>query len=102
LEFWKLRPVVLLRRLPKPSCDALDSSASAEGLVGVSTLDSRRLARPAVLRELRVGAITFRDEAAVVVQTAGAGNVEGDGLLPLHWFSRVAFSNSLGYMVVGR
>jgi predicted aspartyl protease len=68
----------------------------------VSGLTSRRLARRAVLRELRVGALTLRDEPAVIVPREGEATVEGDGLLPLSRFASVAFKNTQGYLVVTR
>jgi hypothetical protein len=69
-------------------------------LVGVSGVGSWRATRAAVLRELRVGTVTLRDQPAVVVEASGSRSVEGDGLLPLHRFPSVSFSNSEGYMLV--
>lgn len=70
--------------------------------VGVSGLGSTRSARGARLRELRVGSVTLRNQSAVVLPREGSSAVEGDGLLPLHHFSSVAFHNREGYMVVRR
>jgi predicted aspartyl protease len=69
---------------------------------GVSGLASRQTGRGALLRELKVGGVTFRNQPAVVLERRGARTVEGDGLLPLHPFSSVSFSNSEGFMVVRR
>jgi hypothetical protein len=68
----------------------------------ISGLSSRLTARGALLRRFRVGPVTLRDQPAVVVERAGARTVEGDGLLPLHAFASVSFSNSRGYLVVRR
>jgi len=70
--------------------------------VGVSGLASQRVGRGALLRELKVGAVTLRNQPAVVLERAGARAVEGDGLMPLHQFSSVSFNNSEGFMVVRR
>ena len=69
---------------------------------GVSGLASRQTGRGARLRELKVGGVTLRNQPAVVLERRGARTVEGDGLLPLHPFSSVSFSNSEGFMVVRR
>jgi predicted aspartyl protease len=68
----------------------------------VSGLSSHLTARGALLRRLRVGPVTLRDQPAVVVERSGARAVEGHGLLPLHAFASVSFSNSGGYLVVRR
>ena len=60
----------------------------------------RRAARGAVLRELQVGAVTLRDQPAVVLVREDSSAVEADGLMPLHAFSRVSFNHSEGYLVV--
>ena len=68
----------------------------------VSGLASQRVGRGALLRELKVGGVTLRNQPAVVLEREGARTVEGDGLLPLHQFSSVSFNNSEGFMVVRR
>ena len=70
--------------------------------VGVSGLASQRVGRGALLREFQVGAVTLRNQPAVVLERDGPRAVEGDGLLPLHQFSSVSFNNSEGFMVVRR
>jgi len=70
--------------------------------VGVSALALRQAGRGAVLRELRVGAVTLRNQPAVVLEGQGSKAIEGDGLMPLHQFSSVSFNNSEAYMVVRR
>lgn len=69
-------------------------------LVGVSGLASEQCARGGVLRELRLGGVTLRNQPAVVLERDGSSAVEGDGLLPLHQFSSVSFNNREGYLVV--
>jgi predicted aspartyl protease len=69
---------------------------------GVSGLASQRVGRGALLRELRVGGVTLRNQPAVVLERGGARTLEGDGLMPLHQFSSVSFNNSEGFMVVRR
>ena len=77
--------------------DYLDQWASVSGLASESQ------ARAAVLRELRVGSVTLRDQPAVVMRVAEASSgAHSDGLLPLHRFSSVSFHNAEGYMVVRR
>jgi len=66
----------------------------------VSALGMRKPARGAVLRELQVGAVTLRNQPAVVLAREGSSAFEGDGLMPLHPFSSVSFNNSKGYLVV--
>jgi predicted aspartyl protease len=73
-----------------------------DALADVSALGVRQAARGAILRSLTVGAVTLRDEPTLVVSRQGAHSVEGDGLLPLHRFSSVSFSNSEAYLVVRR
>ena len=69
-------------------------------LVGVSGLAAEQSARGGVLRELRVGGVTLRNQSAVVLERDGSSAIEGDGLLPLHQFSIVSFNNREGYLVV--
>jgi predicted aspartyl protease len=69
-------------------------------LVGVSGLAAEQSARRGVLRELRVGGVTLRNQPAVVLGRDGSSAIEGDGLLPLHQFSIVSFNNREGYLVV--
>ena len=71
-------------------------------LVNVSAVALAATGRGAMLGELRVGAVTLRNQPAAVVASDGSSEVEGDGLLPLHHFASVSFSNSAAYMVVRR
>ncbi len=89
---------VIFERGGRTAVDVEEVGAPAE----VSGLASRRGAREAVLRELRLGGITLRNQRAVVLARNGPREVEGDGLLPLHPFSRVSFSHSGGWLQVKR
>lgn len=71
-------------------------------LVEVAVLDGRQVGRGAVLRELEVGAVTLRNQRALVVARKGPRGIEGDGLMPLHQFSSVSFNNDEGYLIVRR
>jgi hypothetical protein len=50
--------------------------------------------------ELWVGETRLRDEPAILVDRRV--DALGDGLLPLHLFSRVTFNGPARYMVAGR
>lgn len=76
--------------------DSLHHSAFVSGLA------LQQEGRRGVLRQLRVGGITLRNQSAVVVRAEGARASRGDGLLPLRQFSSVSFHNSEGYMTVRR
>jgi hypothetical protein len=53
-----------------------------------------------VARELQIGQVVWRNEPVVVVDRPGPNAPAGDGLLPLHHFSRVTFNTRAGYMSV--
>lgn len=59
--------------------------------VELLTVGARLAAREVRVRELRIGARTLRDVAAVTLDRPGRDPAEGDGLLPLHFFDRVTF-----------
>ena len=69
-------------------------------VIEVVVLAGRQVGRGAVVREFEVGAVTLRNQRAVVVPREGLSAVEGDGLMPLHHFSSVSFNNHEGYLVV--
>lgn len=69
-------------------------------VIEVVVLAGRQVGRGAVVREFQVGAVTLRNQRAVVVSREGPSAGEGDGLLPLHHFSSVSFNNHEGYLVV--
>jgi hypothetical protein len=71
-------------------------------VVPVMVLGGQQMGRAAVMRKLEVGAVTLRNQRAVVVTREGSSTVQGDGLMPLHHFSTVSFNNSEGYLIVKR
>jgi len=78
-------------RLP---LDAPGTSMRVSTLVGAGT------ARRVTVRELRVGSATLWDVSAARVVLPDGTTEDGDGLLPLSLFARVAFFHHEGYMVV--
>jgi hypothetical protein len=72
------------------------------GFVSVSGLTRERAATAAIVRRLDVGGVTLRDQPAVVIPRPEPGAGQADGLLPLHAFSRVSWSNSEAYLAVRR
>jgi predicted aspartyl protease len=72
------------------------------GEVTVSGLTRERAGGAAIVRRLEVGGVTLRDQPAVVVRRAESDAGQADGLLPLHAFSRVSWSNSEAYIAVRR
>jgi predicted aspartyl protease len=61
----------------------------------------RRDVLPVVVRTLKVGSITLRNQSAVAVERDEPDAPDGDGLLPLHEYRSVSF-NSDGYIVFRR
>ena len=53
-----------------------------------------------MLRQLRIGSVTVRNQRAVLVSREGVDAREGDGLMPLHLFASVSFNSHEGYLVV--
>jgi hypothetical protein len=90
--------VVIFERNGRTAMQVEDTGHS----VAVAAVALRQAGRGVVLRELRVGAVTMRDQPAVVVPAGGSSALEGDGLMPLHQFSSVSFNNTEAYMVVRR
>jgi hypothetical protein len=68
--------------------------------VGVSVVGSQDIGRGAIVRDLKVGNVTLRNQPVVVLTGRRSDGGEGDGLLPLHRFSSVAFNNTEGWMAV--
>ena len=67
---------------------------------GLQTLSGSRIVRRVVIDRLDVGQIRLTDQEGVIVRDAGEGAPFGDGLLPLHLFSRVTINVRDSYMVV--
>lgn len=61
------------------------------GRTRMNTLTSQADVQPIRVRELQVGPANFVDLPAVLIEQHGTPGLEGDGLLPLHWFKRVTF-----------
>jgi predicted aspartyl protease len=69
--------------------------------VGVLTsLSGSRLARRVQVDGLMVGSTRFQNALAVLVDTGEPATMMGDGLLPLHLFSRVTFNANEGYLIL--
>jgi hypothetical protein len=69
--------------------------------VGVLTgLSGSRLARRVQIDGLVVGKTVLLNPLAVVVDSSEPIEMMGDGLLPLHLFSRVTFNVAEGYLIV--
>lgn len=80
--------------------DRLPAMTENAGQVRLDTLHGNSLARGVRIDRFRVGDATFRDLPAVVLK-GSAPAYSGDGLLPLHIFSRVTFDGPAGRLIVG-
>jgi hypothetical protein len=70
--------------------------------VGVlRTLAGQQLVRNVVVERLKVGDYTLIQQAGVVID-ADRTDMDADGLLPLHLFSRVTFNALAGYLMLER
>jgi predicted aspartyl protease len=81
------------------SGQGLPAMTAGAGDVRLETLHGASLARNVRVDRFRVGGATFRDLPAVVLK--GAEVYQGDGLLPLHMFSRVTMDGPGGRLIVG-
>jgi predicted aspartyl protease len=84
---------VLFAERPLPSTTLL-------GTASVHSLSGARSAASALIEELCVGAITFRNQRAVIITRDWPGRPLGDGLLPLHLFARVTFNPRQHQLIV--
>ena len=66
------------------------------------TLAGQQVVRRVLLDRLQLGLHVLRDLAAAVVTDSQQQLPPGDGLLPLHLFSRIVMNGPEGYMVVER
>jgi len=55
-----------------------------------------------LLRKLKLGAVTVRNQAVAVVARNPVDVLEGDGLLPLHLFSMVTFNADQKYIALSQ
>jgi predicted aspartyl protease len=74
------------------AADRSGESRSAARMMGVHSLSGRQSARTLMLRELRLGSLTMRDQRVAVVRRDRDDVLDGDGLLPLHLFASVSFN----------
>lgn len=71
------------------------------GGIGLATFEGRIDAESVRIRELRIGRSTLRNLPAVVIDRAANPSADGDGLLPLHFFTRVTFDGPARRLIVG-
>jgi predicted aspartyl protease len=98
----------MLRMVPDTGADGLVLFATPSGtrlditlmeVAVLRTVAGHRLGRRVLVDKLSVGDVVLRDHNALLVPRDDAGAL-GDGLLPLHLFSRVTFNGPGGYVVV--
>jgi predicted aspartyl protease len=99
------RPLSLI---PDSGSDGLVLFAHAQDKIRLTPLDvgllssvsGTRLARRVQLERLMVGATRLQNPFAVVVDSNEPADLMGDGLLPLHVFSRVTFNVAGRFLIV--
>ncbi len=64
----------------------------ASAVLSVHSLSGRQDARAMILRELKLGDMTMKDQPVALVSRDSGNRLEGDGLLPLHVFDSVSFN----------
>ena len=98
-----------LRLIPDTGSDALVLFARrGRTLPALITLDvallrslsGKQLVRRALLSHLSIGTVTLRDHPAIILGEGAHDLPGGDGLLPLHIFSRVTINGPERFMVV--
>lgn len=75
---------------------------SSGGYFGIDGLIGRSIAQRVTLERLQVGSAMLRNHEAALVASDATGLERGDGLLPLHLFSRVHFNHREGYVQFDR
>jgi len=96
-----------LSLIPDSGSDCLVLFAHARGKVRFTSLDvgvltnmsAVRLVRHVEVEGLMIGNTRLLNPPAVILNSGEAGEM-GDGLLPLHLFSRVTFNAGEGYLIV--
>jgi predicted aspartyl protease len=68
--------------------------------VRARSVNGQRLARRVLVQALDVGGSRLRDQEGLLLEAPGPGDLMGDGLLPLHLFSRVTFDGPGGYALI--
>jgi predicted aspartyl protease len=71
---------------------------SAPHVTSIRSVSGRRDVRTMMMRELRIGEVTLRDQPVAII--ARDDESEGDGLLPLHLFASVSFNAREGYLLL--
>lgn len=66
----------------------------------VRSIAGDRVARLVRVHGLEVGGIRLPDHEGLLMERGPAGDAMGDGLLPLHLFSRVSFDVGAGFLVL--
>jgi hypothetical protein len=97
-----------LRLTPDSGSDSLILFAHARDKLQMTPLDigmlsslgAVRLARRVDVPALMVGPTRLRTPSAMLVDSGGAGELMGDGLLPLHLFARVTFNAGERYLIL--
>ena len=89
--------IVLFELAGRMPLDVLETGQTVELL----TADASTQARRVKIRELRLGAKTIRNLAAVAIRRTDHDPAEGDGLLPLHLFDRVTFDGPGRLLILG-
>jgi predicted aspartyl protease len=84
-----------------PSANALPPLVPVERGLLLTPTGTRPVHR-VLIDELAVGDIRLRHQDAALVERPEGGAVLGDGLLPLHLFSRVTMNVPAGYLIVHR
>jgi len=85
------RTRVALRALAPPDVNRHEAGSSAR-TTSVQSLSGSQTVRMMMMRELRIGDVTVRNEPVAVIARDGVDVDEGDGLLPLHLFASVSFN----------
>ena len=75
-------------------------SNAAAGMTAVHSLSGGQIVRTMMLRELRLGDLTLKEQPVAVVTRDASDAVEGDGVLPLHLFASVSFNARDGYLLL--
>ena len=89
--------IVLFELAGRMPFDVLETGQTVE----LTSADATTQARRVKIRELRLGAKTIRNVAAVAVRRTDHDPAEGDGLLPLHLFDRVTFDGPARLLILG-
>jgi predicted aspartyl protease len=97
-----------LQLIPDTGSDSVVLFSHAQGKLRIIprevgllwSMSSARLAQRIEVERLVIGDTLLRDPPAVIVDSGAAGDLMGDGLLPLHLFSRVTFNAAERYLIV--